>query len=143
LHLSLRSQWVLCGKQLYSKKSAPYAIKNPFKERGVSVNPWIWLTIAIFFEIAGTVALKLSSGFSRLFPSILTLLFYAICFVALAISLKSIELSIAYAIWAALGTALIALIGIFYFGDSISTMKVISLILVIAGVVGLNLSRTH
>lgn len=104
--------------------------------------PWFWLFVAIIFEVAGTFCLKLSHGLERLFPSIATFIFYFVCFFALALSLKKIEISTAYAIWAGLGTALIAFIGIYHFNETVTPIKIISLALIIAGVVGLNLSST-
>ena len=96
--------------------------------------------IAILFEVAGTTALKYSSGLSKVLPSVLTLIFYVTSFSCLAITLKKMEVGLAYAIWSGLGTALIAYIGIVFFGESLSWIKVVSLILIIAGVVGLNLA---
>lgn len=103
------------------------------------MSSWIWLLSAIVFEVAGTVSLKFSSGFTKLFPSLLAFCFYGICFYSLSLALKKLEVSVAYAIWAALGTALIACIGIVCFGETICTLKIVSLVLIIAGVVGLNL----
>ena len=83
--------------------------------------------------------MKLSQGFTRLTPSVLLFVFYGLSFTALTIVLKKIDVSIAYAVWSGLGTALIAAIGIIYFREPLSVVKVISLALVIVGVVGLNL----
>lgn len=104
---------------------------------------WLALTTAIVLEVAGTVSMRLSEGFTRLIPSILIFLFYTASFVALTIALKKIEIGAAYAIWAGTGTALIAIIGVLYFKEPVSMMKVSSILLIIAGVVGLNLSGTH
>ncbi|MFI5342749.1 MAG: DMT family transporter [Chlamydiales bacterium] len=104
------------------------------------MSAWLWLLVAILFEVAGTTCLKLSSGLSKTIPALLTGVFYVISFSTLAITLKSLEVGLAYAIWAGLGTALIALIGVLYFGESLSLVKILSILLIIAGVVGLNLS---
>lgn len=101
---------------------------------------WIWLTLAILFEVAGTSLLKASNGLSKTIPSIFTFVCYAISFSFLSYALKKIDVGIAYAIWSGLGTALIASIGFLYFGESLTLIKVISLILIIAGVIGLNLT---
>lgn len=101
--------------------------------------PWIWLILAILFEVAGTFCLKLSDGLGKWLPSTLTFIFYFICIWALGLALKSIDVSIAYAIWAGVGTILIGAFGIFYFGEPLTPLKVVSLLLVIAGIVGLNL----
>lgn len=101
---------------------------------------WIYLALAILFEIAGTTAMKFSEGFSRVVPSILMGFFYIASLSMLTLALKKIEIGIAYAVWSGLGTALIAVIGVLFFRESLSVLKVVSLALIIAGVVGLNLS---
>lgn len=100
---------------------------------------WLLLIAAIVLEVAGTVSMKLSQGFSKPLPSVLLFIFYAGAFVALTVVLKKIEVSVAYAIWSGLGTALIAAIGIVYFGEALTAVKIVSLVLIIVGVVGLNL----
>ena len=100
---------------------------------------WILLATAIVLEVAGTTSMKLSDGLSRLVPSVLVFVFYAASFVAFSIALKRIEVSVAYAIWAGVGTAAIAVIGIFYFSESVTALKLLSIVLIVAGVVGLNL----
>lgn len=101
---------------------------------------WLFLAVAIFLEVAGTTSMKLSEGFTRPLPSVLLFVFYAASFAALAFALKKIEVGVAYAVWSGLGTALIATIGILYFRESVSALKLISILLIIAGTVGLNLS---
>lgn len=101
---------------------------------------YLYLVLAIVFEVLGTTSMKLSNGFTVLLPSIGLVVFYAICFTFLTMALKSIDVGIAYAIWSAVGTALIVAIGIIFFHESINAMKLISICLVIVGVVGLNLS---
>jgi small multidrug resistance pump len=104
------------------------------------MNYYYLLLLAIAFEVCGTTCMKLSEGFSRLFPSVSIFVFYAISFYFFTLSLKGIDVSIAYAIWAGLGTALITVIGIFFFKEPVNTLKIASLFFVVAGVVGLNLS---
>ena len=101
---------------------------------------WMILSLAIALEVAGTTSMKLSEGFTRTIPSILIFVFYAASFVALTFALKKIDLSIAYAIWAGAGTALITAIGILWFKEPATAIKLLSILLIIAGVVGLNLS---
>ena len=79
-------------------------------------------------------------GLLKLLPSVLIFVFYAISFSLFTLALKKIDVSIAYAIWAGLGTALITVIGIFWFKEPVNALKIISLIIVVAGVIGLNLS---
>ncbi|MGC8719291.1 MAG: DMT family transporter [Thermodesulforhabdaceae bacterium] len=101
---------------------------------------WLYLILAILFEVAGTTCMKLSAGFSKLIPSILLFLFYAGSFVAVTFALKEIDVSIAYAVWSGLGTALITLVGIFFFRESVTLLKIVSILLIIIGVMGLNLA---
>jgi len=86
--------------------------------------------------------MKLSQGFSRLTPSVLIFIFYGFSFAAFTLALKRIDLSFAYAVWAGLGVLLIGAIGILYFKEPISALKIISMVLIIAGVVGLHASGT-
>jgi len=99
-----------------------------------------YLIFAIIFEVSGTICMKLSQGFTKPVPSILMIILYIISFGLLTMALKKIDVSIAYAIWAGMGTALIATVGILWFKEPISALKIISLGLIIIGVVGLNLS---
>ena len=101
---------------------------------------WLILVVAIVFEVAGTTSMKLSDGFTKLMPSVLLFVFYAASIVALTFALKKIEVSIAYAVWSGIGTALIATIGILYFRETFTILKLICILLIIIGVVGLNLS---
>lgn len=100
---------------------------------------WIILGTAILFEVTGTISLKLSEGFSRLLPSLAILPCYGISLALLTFALKTIPVSTAYAIWAAVGTALVAVIGITFFREPAGAVKLVSLALVIVGVVGLHL----
>ncbi len=101
---------------------------------------WLYLFLAIVTEVAGTTSMKVSDGFSRTGPSILIFVFYGVSLSFLTLALKQIEVSIAYAVWSGLGTALIATIGIVWFREPVTTLKMISLALIIAGVVGLQLA---
>jgi len=101
---------------------------------------WFYLSIAIVLEVAGTTSMKISDGFTKTIPSILMFIFYLASLAVLTMALKKLDVSMAYAVWAGLGTALIAIIGIFYFHESVSFLKIVSILLIIAGVVGLNLS---
>ncbi len=103
---------------------------------------WLFLALAIVVEVAGTSCMKLSQGFSKLVPSVLVFLLYGVSFSFMILALKKIELGVAYAIWSGLGTALIALIGITWFQESVSLLKIVSILLIVVGVVGLHLSQT-
>ena len=102
---------------------------------------WFYLIIAITMEVAGTTSMKLSQGFSKLLPSISIFIFYGFSFTFLTLALKVLPLGMTYAIWSAVGTALITLIGITWFAESFNVIKVISLLLIIIGVAGLHASQ--
>jgi len=105
---------------------------------------WIYLVLAILFEVAGTTCMKLSAGFSKLLPAVLMGVFYVVCFCFLALALKKVDVSIAYAIWSGVGTALVAAIGILWFREPTTLLKACGLLAIIGGVVALNFSRgTH
>ena len=105
---------------------------------------WLYLVLAILLEVSGTTCMKLSEGFTRMVPSILLVVFYTLSFGMLTLALKRIDVSVAYAIWSGVGTALIASIGVLWFKEPATAMKLISLALIIIGVVGLNLGGgTH
>lgn len=101
---------------------------------------WIWLFVAILLEVAATVFMKLSNGFSKLMPTLIMALLYGISFFPLAIALKKMEVSTAYAVWSAVGTALVTMIGMFLFKETMSMLKVFAIALIIIGVVTLNLT---
>jgi small multidrug resistance pump len=100
---------------------------------------WVYLVFAIITEVAGTTSMKISDGFTRLTPSIFIFVFYGFSLVLLTLSLKRLDVSLAYAVWSGMGTALIATIGILWFREPMTAIKLVSLALIIIGVVGLNL----
>lgn len=105
---------------------------------------WLYLTLAILSEVAGTTCMKLASGFTKLTPSVLMWVFYGICFSFLTMSLKKIEISVAYAIWSGLGTALIAGVGVVFFHEQLGVLKIVGILAIIAGVILINISGgTH
>lgn len=101
---------------------------------------WFYLACAILLEVTGTTSMKLSHGFTRIVPSVLIFVFYGSSFVALTFALKKIDVSVAYAVWSGIGTAAITVIGIAYFHEPATVVKGLSILLIIIGVVGLNLS---
>ena len=103
---------------------------------------WIYLLVAILFEVSGTTCMKLSQGFTRPVPSVLLFAFFALSFGAATLAIRRIEVSVAYAVWSGVGTALIALVGIVWFKESLSLIKAASLVLIILGIVGLNFFST-
>ena len=103
---------------------------------------WIYLFIAILFEAAGTTCMKLSNGFSAIIPSVLLFVFYMLSFYFMTLALKTVDISIAYAVWAGVGVALITLIGVFFFKENLNLIKVVSIILIVVGVIGLRLQSS-
>ena len=101
------------------------------------------LAAAIAAEVAGTTAMKYSEGFTRLWPSLITVVGYVFAFALLAQTLKTLSVGTAYAIWAGVGTAAVAAIGILWMGESAGPVKLAGIVLVIAGVVVLNLGGAH
>ncbi len=105
---------------------------------------WLLMAGAIVFEVAGTTCMKLSDGFGELLPSILMVPFYILCFACLTLAIRKIDVSVAYAVWAGIGTALITMVGVFWFKDPVGVAKIVAIVLIIIGVVGLNLqSESH
>src|SRR3954468_24798615 len=101
------------------------------------------LSFAIVSEVAATIALRFSDGFSRPGPVAIVVIGYGISFWLLALVLREMSIGATYAVWSAVGTALIAAIGVFAFGEPATALKLASLGLIILGVVGLNLAGGH
>ena len=101
---------------------------------------WVYLAAAILFEVGGTSSMKMAATTNGWLPWTLVFGLYAVSFVTLVQALKMIEVGTAYAIWSGLGTALIAVIGVLWFAEALTWTKAVSIALIIAGVVGLNLS---
>lgn len=101
---------------------------------------WIYLMLAILFEVAGTTSMKLAEGFSKPLYAIPVFIFYFISLGVLTLTLRYFPVSMVYAVWSGMGIALIALIGVVYFQEPLSWAKLLGLALIIAGVVVLNLT---
>jgi small multidrug resistance pump len=101
---------------------------------------WYYLAAAIVFEVAGSTSMKLSYGLSRLGPTVLMFAFYAVAFACNAMALKRLDLSVTYAIWSGLGTAAVAVIGMTWFQEPVTALRLISIALIVMGVLGLALS---
>ncbi|MEV0305753.1 DMT family transporter [Streptomyces pratens] len=104
---------------------------------------YLLLAGAIAAEVGATTAMKYSEGFSKLWPSLLTLLGYVVSFSLLAQTLRTLSIGTAYAIWAGVGTAAIAAIGILFMGEGLTAAKAAGIALIIVGVVVLNLGGAH
>ena len=107
------------------------------------MSSWLLLFFAIVTEVSGTTCMKLSKGFTELWPTILVFVFYGFSFTASTFALKTIDLSIAYAVWMGLGTAIIVFVGMIWFKESLSLVKALALLMIIVGVVLLNLSSSR
>ncbi|OLB86592.1 MAG: hypothetical protein AUI15_30800 [Actinobacteria bacterium 13_2_20CM_2_66_6] len=107
--------------------------------------PWVLLVAAIATEVAGTLALRGSDGFTKLVPSLITVAGYVASFVLLAVVLKSLPVGIVYAIWSAVGIALVAVLGKLIFGDPVPPLAMAGMVLIVGGVVlvGLSGAKTH
>src|SRR5690606_28621157 len=101
---------------------------------------WILLAAAIAFEISGTTCMKLSEGFTKPLPTVGIFVFYVASISCLTLAVRVIDISVAYAIWSAVGVAVIATIGVLVFGEQLTFQRVFFLVLILVGVVGLQLS---
>ena len=99
---------------------------------------WFFLPPAIAAEVAATSALKASEGFTKLPPTLFTLAGYAVAFFFLSLTLRTIPVGIAYAIWSGVGVVLITLIAWFRFGQRLDAPAIAGLALIVAGVVVMN-----
>lgn len=100
--------------------------------------PALLLGIAILSEVVATLALRASDGFSRPLPAAVVVVGYALSFWLMALALKHIPVSLTYAIWSGVGTALIAVGGVVVFGETMNAMKLASLAVIVLGVAGLS-----
>lgn len=104
------------------------------------MNAYLLLVLAILSEVTGTLALKASEGFSRLGPSVVVVVGYGLSFVLLGLVLKSgIPVAVAYTIWAAIGVALIAVLGSVIFDEHLAPLQVVGIALVVGGVAAIQL----
>jgi quaternary ammonium compound-resistance protein SugE len=101
---------------------------------------WLALLLAGFFEMFWIVSLKYSEGFTRLWPSVMTVVSVVLSFAMLGVSLKSVPFGTAYAVWAGIGAGGAMLVGIFLFQESADALRIACLALIVAGVIGLRLA---
>lgn len=99
------------------------------------MQPWHHLTLAIVSEVAATSALKASAGFTRLWPSLVVVVGYVAAFYFLSLTLRSIPVAVAYAVWSGVGVALITLVAWLVYGQALDPAALIGLVLIVAGVV--------
>lgn len=100
---------------------------------------WLFLGFAIIAEVVATSSLKASAGFTKFWPSLVVVLGYAVAFYFLSLTLKSIPVGIAYAIWSGLGIVLISLVGWLIFEQKLDLASIIGMTLIVTGVAVINL----
>ena len=103
---------------------------------------WVILIIAGLFEILWAIGLKYTDGFTKLTPSILTILSMLVSIWLLSISLKTLPLGTAYAIWVGIGTVGTVIAGIILFNDSVNLLSIISILFIILGIIGLKITTS-
>ena len=105
--------------------------------------PWVLLVLAGLLETAFAVSLKFSEGFTKLWPIVGFGVFALVSFGLLNTALRTLPVGTAYAVWTGIGAAGTAIVGMAFLGDAASTARILSVVLIIAGVVGLNLAGAH
>ena len=101
---------------------------------------WVYLIAAGIFECGWAIGLKYTEGFTRLWPSLATLVAMAISFWLLSVAMKSIPVGTAYAVWTGIGAVGVAILGMILFQEPKDIARIVSLLLIITGIVGLKLS---
>ncbi|MBD2773051.1 DMT family transporter [Iningainema tapete] len=100
---------------------------------------WFYLSLSIILELAGSTCMKLSEGFTKKLPSVFVFVFYGTCFYFFSLALKTIELSVAYAIWGGVGTVAVSIIGVIALKEPIGLIKAVSIGMIAVGVIILEL----
>lgn len=103
---------------------------------------WVVLIIAGLFEVCWAIGLKYSEGFTRLYPSIFTLVTMAISFYLLSIAMRSLPVGTAYSIWVGIGAVGAVIVGAIAFNESLNPIRVVSIGLIVAGIIGLKLTSS-
>lgn len=101
---------------------------------------WIYLAMAGAFEVVWASSMKYSAGFTRLFPSVVTVLAMIASFWLLALALRALPLGTAYAIWTGIGAVGAFFVGILFMGEAVTPLRLASIALLVAGMIGLKLS---
>lgn len=102
---------------------------------------WIYLILAITFEVSGTTFMKLSDGFSNVKYAVVMIIFYVLSLSMLTLALKKLQIGTAYAIWSGIGIVLLSVIGVVFFKESINLTKIIFIGFILVGTIGLNLIK--
>lgn len=101
---------------------------------------WIYLFIAAFFEMAWAIELKYTEGFTRLWPSVFTILGTIASFFFLSVSVKNLPIGTAYAVWTGIGTVGTVLFGIIFLGEPRNLIRIVCILLIVAGIIGLKVT---
>jgi quaternary ammonium compound-resistance protein SugE len=104
------------------------------------MNPWILVFVAGGLEIVWAMSLKMSDGFTRLWPSVITIVAASLSFWALAVALRYLPAGTAYAVWVGIGALGIAILGIIWYAEPATTMRIAGIALIVAGIVTLKLA---
>ncbi len=100
---------------------------------------WVYLILAGFFETAWAVGLKYTEGWTKLVPSIITIAMMAVSFILLSLALKELPIGTAYAVWTGIGTIGTVIFGMIYFKEPSDILRILCILLIVAGIVGLKL----
>ncbi len=101
---------------------------------------WLFLGLTIVSEVTGTTMMKLSEGYTKLVPSILSFVFYLCALALLTMTLKYLGMGISYAIWSGVGIVLVTIIGYLFFKEQITIQKMVFISFILFGVIGLKLT---
>lgn len=101
---------------------------------------WLVLAASVFAEVLGTLALRYAAGFTKPWPSVAVVTCYACAIWLMSVVVKRLEMGLTYAVWAGAGTALTAILGMIWFGETTSALRFAGLACIVVGVVTLNLS---
>ncbi|MEW8078758.1 MAG: quaternary ammonium compound efflux SMR transporter SugE [Candidatus Thiodiazotropha endolucinida] len=104
---------------------------------------WIYLVVAGLFECGWAIGLKYTEGFTKLVPSLLTISAMAISFWLLSVAMKTIPVGTAYAVWTGIGAVGVAVLGMVMLGESRDILRIVSLLLIVSGIVGLKLISSY
>lgn len=102
---------------------------------------WVYLFIAGIFEVIWVIFLKYSEGFSRLIPSVITIITMSCSFLLLSQAMKNLPMGTAYAVWTSIGTVGATVLGIILFNESLNLIRILCLVFVIIGIIGLKLTN--
>lgn len=94
---------------------------------------WLYLALAILFEVGGTTSMRLSNGLTKLLPSVCVFVFYIVSFIFATVATKYLKLAVMYAVWSGVGIVAITFIDLTIFKEKINSIEVVGLILILAG----------